>query len=301
MLRRDEPAFIATSELPMTRMRFLLASLGLLAACWCAAGRAADEPTKAEPPKSAKLTTAALGEMLTNMGYEPKLADKKYHTVMVESNRRSWQIWVSVENDGRVQLLGAFALRDDFEKAPADAWRNLVEKNTEISPAAFAFEKKYRRLTLKKPLAGDITPALLRKEFTAFADIIDKTEALWHQAAFLPPHTPAAQKLLDELAGSWVLTAASLSGKAAPAENVGKLSIAIEKNEMRFVEAGQEPVKCALYLVVGDGPVVLDMINPRGTDLGILKLDKDTLTICYVTPASKAARPTEFVSAEKDK
>ena len=82
-----------------------------------------------------------------------KLVDERFHTVEVESRGRSWKIWVSVE-EGRVQLLGMFTLRDDFDKAPADVWRKLLEKNDEIGPAAFGFEKKFKRLTLKKPHSG---------------------------------------------------------------------------------------------------------------------------------------------------
>jgi len=200
-----------------------------------------------------------------------------------------------------VQLLGMFYLRSDCDHAPPEAWRKLLEKNDEIGPAAFGYEAKTRRLTLRKPLAAGVTPAQLRKEFTAFADTIEKTQPLWRPAAFLPPPTAAARKLLDQLTGTWVPTAATLEGKAASPENLAKIAVAFEKNQLQFIQDGQEKAKAVLHVAVGDGPTTIDMINDAGTDLGIVKLDKETLTLCYVVPASGAPRPTEFVSTAKNK
>src|SRR5438034_1622902 len=107
----------------MTRIRLVFA-IGLAAAV-LSAGRAQESPKKDEPKKAepVRLTTEKLGEMLTDMGYEPKLEDKVYYKVKVSIPDWNSEVWLWIAPGGKeVRLFATFTLRPGFEDAPAEAW-----------------------------------------------------------------------------------------------------------------------------------------------------------------------------------
>ncbi|MDB5308047.1 MAG: hypothetical protein JWO38_2249 [Gemmataceae bacterium] len=285
----------------MTRVRCVLACLGLMAGGWGAASRADDPPPTKDPPAAAeplRLTTASLGLMLTDLGYEPKLGEDRFQKIRATAKDWTSPVWLSVSGSGRtVWLYTEFDLRPDFDKAPADAWRRLLEKNDDIIPAFFSLDEKGRRVSLRQPVhnAG-VTPAQLRKQIAAFVDVIQKTQDLWRPWHFLPPLTVEARKVLDDMAGTWTITASTDKGKPGVKEVYEKLTVVVEKNQVRFVQDGQDRLKATLYLEVKDGVICVDLLSAGGTDVGILKIDRDTLTLC--TASSGSTRPTKFASTE---
>lgn len=265
---------------------------------------AAQEP-RAEPPKAkepARLDAKSLGAMLADMGVEPKLVDDRFQRVrwtIKNWDRPDWPVWLSVSgNKQTVWLYTEFELRADVEKTPADAWRKLLETNDEIAPAFFSLDEKGRRLTLRRPVPNaDPTAAQLRKELNGFVETVRKTQDLWRPAAFLPVMTAEAQALVGKLAGAWRLTASTDRGKALAADAAGKFDFVFEKNQLRAYQDGKEVLRATVYVEVLDGRATFDFVGDAGTDLGILKLDGDTLTLCVA--GGGAGRPTEFAGTEK--
>jgi uncharacterized protein (TIGR03067 family) len=279
----------------MTRVRTAVAAL--LAAC-AAAG--ADEPKTADPKKApARLDFKALGEMLTDMGYEPKATDNDtFHKITATGKGTGYPVWVSVSSNKQfVRLYTSFDLPPGFEKAPAESWRKLMEKNDDIAPAVFAVNESDRRLVLRRPVPNDdLTPAQFRKAINAYVDVIEQSKGLWARANFLPEMTPEAKKVLAGLAGTWKLTEGAAAGKPVPADQLAKFTFVIDGRTLTVTAEGQATVTGALNLQIKSGAVWFDLDTATGTDLGILKVAGDALTMCM-----GSERPTEFVSTEKAK
>jgi uncharacterized protein (TIGR03067 family) len=279
----------------MTRFPFAIALVA--AAAILSAGRADDPPKKAEP---VRLTTEKLGEMLTDMGYEPTFQDKLYYKVKVSIPDWNSVVWLWITSGGKeVRLFAEFTLRAGFEDAPAGAWVQLLEKNDNIGPAAFGLDPKGKRLTLYKPLPNaDLTPAKLRKELAGFAELIKKNKDVWQATNFIPVMTPEARKVLDRFAGTWKVTSFVDRGKAAGSAETARLSVAIEKSTIRAVNDGKdETLKATIYLDVRDGKSVIDLHGANSVDYGIFKLEGDTLSICAA--AGGAERPAAIAGTEK--
>lgn len=274
----------------MSRTRTAFA-VALLAAC----AATAQEPKK-EP---ARLDLRALGEMLTDLGAEPKPVDNNFQKVRWTTPDWGSPVWLSVSgNKQTLWLYTEFDLRPDFEKAPGDAWRAVLEKNDSIGPTYFALDEKGKRLTLRRPVANaDVTAAKLRKELNSLVETVQKTQHLWRAAAFLPVMTPEALKVIDRLAGTWTPTASTDKGKPLPAAVVAKFTFEFAGTQLRVSRDGKEVLKAAVYVEVRDGKTTFDFVASDATDVGILKFDGDTLTLC--SASGSAERPAAFASTEK--
>lgn len=282
-------------------MRYARAVLAVAILVACTATRA-DEPKK-DPPKAkepTRLDFKALGEMLTDMGYDPKVTDNNtFQKIQVSTAKDgAYSVWLSVSPSKQyVWLYTSFSLPEGFEKAPAASWRKLLEKNDDIGPALFGVDESAKRLVLRQPVANaDITPAQLRKAITGYVDTITKNKDLWNRANFLPEMTAEAKKLLDGLTGTWKVTEASGMGKPVPADQLAKFTFVFEKGSLTVTVDGQPGVSGLMYVQMKNGVVWFDLSGATGIDLGILKLDGDTLSLCMAPE-----RPTEFASTEKGK
>jgi uncharacterized protein (TIGR03067 family) len=152
-------------------------------------------------------------------------------------------------------------------------------------------------VAFRLPIANaDITPAQLRKAITGYVDTISQTKTLWNSTNFLPEMTAEAKKILDRLNGTWKVTEASASGKAVPAEQNAKITIVIDKGTLTATAEGQPGASGVMYIQIKPGVVWFDVVSASGTEVGILKFDGDTLTLCM-----GPERPTQFVSTEKAK
>jgi uncharacterized protein (TIGR03067 family) len=281
----------------MSRIRFV-AVLGLTLGA-CAATLAQDPPKAKEPTR---LDIKALGEMLTDMGIETKLAENRFQTIRWTVKDWETPVWLTVSASKRtVWLFTNLGLPTASEKAPAEAWRKLLEKNDAIAPNIFSLDEKGKRLTFRRPvLNAGLTPAQLRKELNTFAETLQKSQSLWQGTAFLPPMTPEALKVQAQLEGTWQVTASTDRGKRLPGFEVAKDTFVFEKNQVRVLKDGKEALKATLYIELAGGKTLFELVTDdfaTSVDVGILKLEGDTLTMC--SNSGTGDRPTEFTSTEK--
>lgn len=256
----------------------------------------------ADDAPAAKFDLAAVGKAVAVLGAEPKLIEERFQRFRWEANDWECTVYASIAGDGRTVWLYTSMMLPagiDPERAPADLWRRMLEKNDDIGPSMLAFDAPKRRAELSRPVNNvGLTAAKFRKELDAFVGTVEKTQDLWKPVAFLPLLTPEAAKVLARLTGTW--TAAKLVDKGEERKPDGLL-FTLDSTRVRFYRDGELVREALLHIEVGGGSVTCDFIvegaNP--SDFGILKLDGDTLTVCVVTGKSRAERPTEFASTEK--
>jgi uncharacterized protein (TIGR03067 family) len=102
-----------------------------------------------------------------------------------------------------------------------------------------------------------------------------------------------------ELPGSWACASAIIDGKPLAQDTAKELRLTLTADRYK-TERGQQVLFDSTYKVDGaKTPAEIEMVGTEGdlkgkTALGILKLDGDTLTMCYVMPGKQ--RPTAFES-----
>jgi uncharacterized protein (TIGR03067 family) len=119
----------------------------------------------------------------------------------------------------------------------------------------------------------------------------------------------AAKKFLKTLEGSYTPVSMTRGGEPAPDEFLKSASFVI-KGEMfiaRFTEGGKAEDKAATLVVdPGQTPTAIDMTPKEVPEagkpiLGIVKVEKDTVTLCWGDRTDKAERPKEFSSTKENK
>jgi uncharacterized protein (TIGR03067 family) len=111
----------------------------------------------------------------------------------------------------------------------------------------------------------------------------------------------AVKKELKALEGNWQLTRQEERGSLTPKPVVANLRIVIEGNQMSWYIGNPASNQDAdLTIDPAKQPKTIDAEITKGSAkdkkmLGIYKLDKDTLEICWAAPG-KDKRPTKFTS-----
>jgi uncharacterized protein (TIGR03067 family) len=119
----------------------------------------------------------------------------------------------------------------------------------------------------------------------------------------------AAKKFLKELEGSYTPVSMTRGGDPAPDEFKKSVSIVIKGDTfiVRFTKDGKSEDKAATLVVdPGQKPAAIDMTPKDGPDagkpiLGIVKVEKDLVTLCWADQAGTAARPKDFTSTKDTK
>ena len=112
----------------------------------------------------------------------------------------------------------------------------------------------------------------------------------------LPCHLSAQDADLDKLQGTWDLVTLNLDGKEIPAERIkaAKLQTVYKGNNLSRVNNAKKSDSAAIKIDSSKSPKHLDTTNKDGvTEVGIYKLNGDSLTICTRTESGKE-RPTKF-------
>ena len=119
----------------------------------------------------------------------------------------------------------------------------------------------------------------------------------------------AARKFLKELEGNYTPVSMTRGGESAPDEFVKGISFAIKGDTLtvRFQSAKKAEDKAATLVVdPGQKPAAIDMTARDGDNagkpiLGIVKVERDTVTLCWADDAARADRPKEFSSTKENK
>jgi uncharacterized protein (TIGR03067 family) len=110
----------------------------------------------------------------------------------------------------------------------------------------------------------------------------------------------AAKKFLKDIEGTYTVASLSKGGMPAPEEFTKSVTIVIEKDTLTF-KMGKDMDKTATIVVdPAQKPAAIDLTPKDGPDagkpmLGIVKVEKDSVTLCF-PDEPKAARPKEFAS-----
>lgn len=115
------------------------------------------------------------------------------------------------------------------------------------------------------------------------------------------PKDDAAKKDLDKLQGTWKLVSYETGGNKAGEEDLAGSKMVIKGNKYAYTSADQDE-EGTMKLDPGAKPAAVDLKiesgNDKGKDqVGIYKLEGDTLTFCFAHPGEKE-RPKEFSGRE---
>jgi uncharacterized protein (TIGR03067 family) len=118
-----------------------------------------------------------------------------------------------------------------------------------------------------------------------------------------------AKKFLKTLEGSYTPVSMTRGGEPAPDEFLKAAAFVIKGDTLvvRFKKGDKAEDKEATVVVdPGQKPVAIDMTPKDGPDankpiLGIVKVEKDTITLCWGDRSDKAERPREFSSTKENK
>jgi len=133
--------------------------------------------------------------------------------------------------------------------------------------------------------------------------------ALALSAGLAAADDPAAKKLLKDLEGTYATVSMTQGGQPAPDEALKAASFVIrgETFIVRHTKGGKSEDKAATVVVDPDQkPTAIDLTPKDGPDagkpiLGIVKVEKDTVTLCWADQPGTAQRPKEFSSTKENK
>ena len=119
----------------------------------------------------------------------------------------------------------------------------------------------------------------------------------------------AAKKFLKELEGSYTVTSMTRGGEAAPADVIAGVTITIKGDNLvaHFKKGDASEDKGAVLVVdPAQKPTAIDMTAKDGPEagnpvLGIVKVEKDTVTFCWGDRTGVAERPKDFASTKENK
>lgn len=120
----------------------------------------------------------------------------------------------------------------------------------------------------------------------------------------------AAKKYLKDLEGTYTVVSMTQAGTVASADQLKDVVAIVVKGDnltIRFAKGDKGEDKAAILVVDStQTPVAIDMTPKDGPDagkpvLGIVKVEKDTVTLCWGDRSDKAVRPKEFSSTKENK
>jgi uncharacterized protein (TIGR03067 family) len=119
----------------------------------------------------------------------------------------------------------------------------------------------------------------------------------------------AAKKMLKEMEGSYTATSMTRGGEAAPDEFLKSVAFTIKGDTLtvRFSKDGKGEDKAAtIVLDPSQTPMAIDMTPKDGPEagkpmLGIMKIEKESTTLCWADRGDKTDRPKDFTSTKENK
>jgi hypothetical protein len=172
----------------MSRLVHLLVLLAAVSPAISQDSAKKDNPDKKDAAPGA-LSPEGLGDLLRDLGYEPKdISEKKTGVWQITTDRNEWKLYIAISLSGNGKLLWfsvRFAALADPDSAPASAWLKLLELSEAYSPTHFSYDSGTKRIEVARPVPNErITSAELRKQLDSFDSTVRKTEPFWKSANF---------------------------------------------------------------------------------------------------------------------
>ena len=268
------------------------------------------QPAPAPAPARESLTSAELGKLLKDMGYEPEALTPEVWQVAI--TRDGWKVHVMLSLDGngdRLWFESKFAVIAVPDLVPASAWFRLLGANERIGPAYFAFDRNDNRIHLYKTCDNvGIAPIRLKKELETFDGIVRKTQNLWRAENFMPAETlpvvprPVEIRKLSPVEGNWRITRIETRGESVPEDKLTatKPTVTI-RDDKGVIKTGLEPDKNVTVKVDPMAkPASIDFTDENGkTEQGIYIFEAGLLIICVAGPGED--RPRQFITDPNNK
>jgi uncharacterized protein (TIGR03067 family) len=275
---------------------------------WLAFG----QPDKKDPPPTGTLTSARLGKLLKDLGYEPSELSAEVYQVSLD--REGWKVHVMVSltaGGDRVWFESKFAPIAQPEAVPASAWRKLLEENDRIGPAHFTFDKNDKRIHLYKSVDNvGLVPARLKKELDAFDATVRRTQAVWRAENFAPGEAimvapRPADAPADEAAalrGKWRVVRVETRGESVTDDRLAKFkpSFTID-GDRAILKLGLEPERAVRVKIdPTQKPKRIDFVDDKDrVEAGIYLMEAGLLTVCVGGAGEE--RPRQFITDPKSK
>ncbi len=119
----------------------------------------------------------------------------------------------------------------------------------------------------------------------------------------------AAKKMLKELEGSYTASSMTKGGEPAPDEFLKTIAFIIKGDTftVSFKKDGKGEDKAATAVLdTTQKPTAIDLTPKDGPNagkpmLGIIKVEKDTVTLCWTDSGDNSPRPKDFTSTKENK
>jgi uncharacterized protein (TIGR03067 family) len=136
--------------------------------------------------KPTKIDFDELGQMLQQMGMDPKPWSDTFHQITITRDEWPVQVLISFSPDqSKIWLESRFSVIENSDQVPSEAWKKLLSENEKIAPAHFVFRKEDMRIHLYKAIDNrDVELTFLRKEIENFDAVVRKTYPVWSDQRF---------------------------------------------------------------------------------------------------------------------
>lgn len=119
----------------------------------------------------------------------------------------------------------------------------------------------------------------------------------------------AGKRFLKDIEGNYTPTSMKRSGEDAPDEFLKTISLSIKGDTftIKFKEKDKTEEKAATVVIdASQKPIAIDLTPKDGPEagkpiLGIIKVEKDTITYCWADRGDKTERPKDFSSTKENK
>jgi RNA polymerase sigma factor (sigma-70 family) len=205
--------------------------------------------------------------------------------------------WIEADRAKPISIQGVFAV-DQGQKP-----RTITLTDTEKRQALGIYKIEGDKLTIcSGSFKGNVRPSAFETKagtdhFLAVFERQKVTKPAVEKEKNVPENeTPAdqaaSQRELEKLAGTWIVVAVEVEGKA---DETSDTKFVFSKNKCTWTKEGAEAKEMTITVDVAKKPRTLDFDNRGRTMRGIYELDGDTLKICYRERGEE--RPAEFKTA----
>jgi len=259
-----------------------------------------DEPKKEAPP----LTDQTLLEMIKKLGFEPKIYGSKKNLYQVKISTDDFNSVFSVYlSDSKTRLW--FVAESDklvaVDAIPRPVLMKLLDLSDQNFPYHFTLDEQGQRVYLQFSISNEgVDSAALSQRIDDLGIYVRKTWPNWKYSVLQPPRpavdSAAAGKERQKFLGTWSIDSFTDEGVTKPASDYEGYKYTFRGTHC--LHGNKKIKRFELALDPETSPAQLEFrTDLSSTDLGIYKLEGDTLTICLDTTGK--SRPEKF-EAPKD-